>query len=621
MRTFGSDRTNVALFAVFALASAFCVWIAADTVPLALNGSPTSPYNELADAFLHLHLWVARAPAALTSLPEPYNPQEHLRFIAEFPDYALYGHYLYLTWGPAPVLVWLLPLHLLGFEPSESVIIAPFAIVGLGFSLATLRVLLRQIGNVALWMSLLAAFTLAFCSAVPYDAGFPSIYHEDVAAGFCFAMAGIWLAMSAIAGRRASTVRLVLMSLCFGLAAGSRPPLGLLALVLVPVYMSLRDTQTRRRLLIALGAPVGASLLLLALYNQARFGSPLQYGTKFQLGHEYAYLLHWGELSYVPPGLWSYLIAPPKLSVLFPFIVFIAPQISYPASLPAEYLPISEGTGALLPLTPVAFFLLALPWVWRRRPTLLGGLALPLLVLAGVGIVILLFLSYVFFSTTERYEVDYTTLLLFGALAVWLALSVHVQGRWRRLIRVGGGLLAGWGCLTGVAISFNELGEKHTGTWHTLVSITSPASTAIAAVAGHPVLGEIYTPNTSTFAPESYSSIATNATAFWLDLHQQADLTIASPSSGEATLVADVEAGPALKAGASLEASVRGPGHASYRYRLPIEEAQARIPLHLQRGINRVFLSPVAGAVKPGNPAAPESRAVVVFSNLALAGN
>lgn len=69
--------------------------------------------------------------------------------------------------GPAPALM-LMPLHLVGLEPSASVVVAVFAIAGLGFMLATLRVLLKQLGDPALRMCVLAALTLALAAAVPF---------------------------------------------------------------------------------------------------------------------------------------------------------------------------------------------------------------------------------------------------------------------------------------------------------------------------------------------------------------------------------------------------------------------------------------------------------------------
>jgi hypothetical protein len=610
---------------VFLLGALFYLWRATYAEPLALHGGQNSPYNQLADAFLHLHLWVVHVPAEALGPGNPYNPAQRSAFLYAYPDYALHGHYLYITWGPAPVVVLLVPLHLLGFEPSASVISTPFAIVGLGFALATLRVILRQIGRVELWMCILAALTVTCASVMPYIMRFPLVYHEEIAGGYCFAMAGIWFGVSAVADRRASIKRLALMSLCIGLATATRPTLGLMALLLVVVYLSLRSTRPRRGLLVAVAAPFGMCCLLLAAYNQARFGDPLQYGAIYQINGISTYTAHFGELNFVAPGLWAYLIAPPRLSVLFPFLLINHPQVSYPLSLPANYLPNSEETGGLLTMAPIAIFLAALPWMWRRRPTLLGPLSPLLLVMASAGMACTIFLSFEIYTTTERYEADYMTLLLFGALAAWLALSSVTRGHGRRLVRMGGGLLAVWSCVTGVAITCQELG-KHPSTWRTLVNLGSPLSTAIAAVAGHPVLAELDATNVRGNVP-SYSNIGTEQNGFWLSAGEQATLVIVSPDTREAALVGNVSAGPALRAGAQLEARIRGPGHRSSIYRLPAGGAEARIPVHLNSGVNQLVISPVATALNQTSPEVPESKTtesesqeMMAVANLHIAG-
>jgi hypothetical protein len=608
---------SLGLSVVFLLAVAFYCWRAIYAAPLALHGFAGSPYNQLADAFLHMHLWVARVPAQLLG-PEPLNPRLRPAVLYPYADYALYGRDLYLTWGPAPVLVLLVPLHLLGFEPSASVIITPFAIVGLGFALASLRVIIRQVGDLPQWICVLAALTIAFASVVPFILRFPLVYHEAIAGAYCFAMAGVWLALTAIVARGASWWRLVLMSLCFGLAAGSRPTVGLAVLLLVPVYLSLRSIQPRRGLLLALALPVGICLLLLAAYNQARFGNPMELGTQYQING--GYHAHWGQISYVPIGLWSYLITPPRLGVLFPFLSIIYPQVSYPLGLPAHYAPVSEDTGGLLAMTPIVVFLVALPWIWRRRPQLLGPLSLMLVVMAGTGVLILLFLSYEFFGTTERYEVDYTTLLLFGALAVWLALSAKATGRRRRLIRIGGGLLAAWSCLTGVAIAYQEIDKAHPHAWSALVDIGSPLSTTIAALAGHPVLAEVDAAHELPGTP-SYTGIGSETTGFWLRPGEHAEVTIVSPDSREAALAGEVFAGPALRAGAPIAALIGGPGSRSYQ--LPLSSNALRVPVALRRGINRLSLGVVAHSENPIEPGEPEyeSQAVMVVEHLHVAGS
>jgi hypothetical protein len=627
-RSLASDRVSLALCVVFLLAAVFYLLTAATSRLIVLRGKTEEPYNQLANAFLHLHLSIGRAPAALLRLANPYDPSQNEAIVNRFHvngfsihDFALYHGHLFLTWGPAPVVVLLVPLHLLGFEPSSSAVVALFSIVGLGFALATLRVLLRQIGNTTLWMCVLAAFALALSSVVPYLARRPYVYEAAIAGGYCFAMAGIWLAISAVANRRAPLWRLALMSLCFGLAAGSRPTLGFTALVLVPVYMSLRSSRPRRGLLMALIVPVGVCALLLMAYNQARFGSPLEYGQHYVLANEDTQTGHWAELSNVLPGLWFYIVSPPRLLALFPFIGLGPPPVTYPLSLPASYVDVAP-TGGLLPMTPILFFLAALPWIWRRRPALLGPLGSTLMVLAGAGLLCVLFLVYQFYGTTERYEADFTTLLLLGALAAWLALSEEARGRRRWLVRTGGGLLAAWGCVIGLAISFtgsgNLLAIALPSAWATLENIGAPVSAAITAIAGHPVLAEVSAPNLSPVSHVSYTSLSVGTAPFWLSPGEQADLTIVSPDVRQAALLASVLPGAALGARGSLWAVLTNPGHWSHDYLLPTRGGVVRIPVPLSIGVNRLVLSPLASAIKLRNPATPSTQPLLVVRNLAL---
>jgi hypothetical protein len=628
-----ANRVSLTLGAVFLLAAVFYLWTADTTIPLALHGWSSDPYNRLANAFLHLHLSVGQAPPELMRLANPYSPAQNTAIQARYSihDYALYHGRLYLTWGPAPVIVLLVPMHLLGFEPSSSLTVALFGIVGLGFALATLRVLLRQVGGATLWMCALAASTLALCSVVPFILRRPAIYEEAIAGGFCFAMAGIWLATSTLVERGASLRRLALMSLCFGLAVGSRPTLGLTALVLVPVYLSLRGTRSRRALLLALLVPAGGCFLLLAAYNQARFGAPLEFGTKYALAASNSLTTKYGDLSYVPAGFWFYLASPPLPTILFPFIHLGPPPLSYPGALPANYAP--EVTGGLLPMTPIVLFLAALPWIWRRRPALLGPLASPLLVIAGAGLAGLLFLSYEFYATTERYAVDFSTLFVLGALAAWLALSAAARGRRRRLVRVGGGLLALWSCCTGLAISFTGyydlLATEHPTTWSKLEDIGSPLSTAIAAIAGHPILATISAPNFKQISPILYTRLDAGVTEFQLGLGEQAEFTIVSPSAREATLAVLVSPEGVLANGTTVALGggpssvlVGNPEHAgsSYTYQLPAGRGVAHLPVHLNLGLNRMVFRALSIAHGQTKPAVPAAQRLLSLEDLSLGG-
>lgn len=581
---------------VFVLVAGFYLWIAALSVPLSLHDGLGDRYNLLATAFLHFRLSVGPAPAAVMHLANPYDPQQlatvsggGVADATKFNDDAMYNGQLYFVWGPAPALVLLVPLHLLGFEPSPSVTDAFYGIAGVGFALAALRVVIRRIGDdLPLWMCTLAAITLSFSSVVPFLMRTPTITIETLAGGYCFAMAGLWLASSALVGGRASRTRLVLMSLCFGLAANSRTTLWLTALLLIPVYLSLRSRRFDRALLTSLVLPVGICFLLFLGYNQARFDDPLEIGSHYQLTGYEPRTAPLGRLSYVPSGVAFYAFSAPRFEIMFPFIHLVTPEATPPAGLPTP-----EITGGLLPMAPIVVCVLGLPWIWRRRRALLGSLAPLLLAAVGVGLVIPTLPAYWTWAPTERYETDFATLLVLGALAAWLASSKATSGYRRRMLQVGGGLLAAWSCVAGFAISFfgsdPALAVTHPGTWRALEDVGSPISTALATVVGHPVIGSVNAVYTG-YSNSGYTALGTNVSDFTLTRSEHAGLVVVSPDSQRAVIIADVE----LRSGGADGLHVQGPGRTSASYPLPAGGGSVEIPVKLGLGLNRVTLSPIA---------------------------
>ena len=103
---------------------------------------------------------------------------------------------------------------------------------------------------------------------------------------------------------------------------------------------------------------------------------------------------------------------------------------------------------------PIMIFLLgAVPFVLSRRlrlPTGLGGIAGALVFLGGA---LVLVLSFAFWGTTMRYEMDFASLFLLAALLVWLAAVAATRRPVRRVLAVGGTSLIAYGALVGVAIS------------------------------------------------------------------------------------------------------------------------------------------------------------------------
>jgi hypothetical protein len=624
-----ADRVSLALVLIFLIGVAYYLWTAATSMPLSLTSpgggtSSVTAYNQLATALLHLHLSVGPAPAGLVHLANPYDPAQNAAYDV-YHDLSLYHGRFYIDWGPAPAVTLLVPLHLLGLSPSPSVVVALFAIGGLGFAFATLRILLRRFDALPLWMSILAAAVLVFSTSLPFILRRPLVYEEAIAGGYFFVMAGLFLALSAIVRRRASLVRLVLMSLCFGLAVGSRPTLLAAALLLVPVYLAVRGSRPQRELLTGLVVPCGLCLLLLLAYNYARFSNPLEAGQSYNLAGWDPRTVHFGSVAYILPNLWNYVISPPRPTILFPFLALTPPPFTYPLADPAGYGAYGwhEITGGLLVMSPLLLFAFALPWLRRRRPQSVEPVGTPMLVAAGAGLFALLFCCFEFFGSTERYEVDFAALLLFAALTAWFALSLVPPAWQRRAARIVGAVLALWGCLTGIAVSFTGYSDllqlEHPGTFKALEHATSPISTAIATVAGHPVLARVEAPFVSQTSPMRLTTIGAGIDSFSLPAGDSATLTIVSPDRRLVAIVANLKIGLALHQGAALSLAIHD---ASSPHEFSVlRNGRARVPLEVNRGLNRVVLTPVASAINPPNPTVAASNLLLKVSSLTLAGH
>ena len=136
----------------------------------------------------------------------------------------------------------------------------------------------------------------------------------------------------------------LLGGIALGLAIGTRPTY--VVFCLVPLgFVGLRYVRQRkdgvtfrtmiRPLTLAL-APPAIVLVLFAAYNQARFGSPTDFGLTHVLSPGYNVTkIQWSSLGYTLPNSYYYLLRPFSLSPVFPFISFDSFQ--WPFNTPHDY--------------------------------------------------------------------------------------------------------------------------------------------------------------------------------------------------------------------------------------------------------------------------------------------
>ncbi len=612
---------NVLVLGLLVAVASFYLWTATSSGnPIHFGESRTDYYNLLGDGFLDGQLSLPVKPAKeLLALPDPYDPVANGPY--RLHDLSLYKGRYYMPWGPTPALTLFLPFRLLGLgDMPENLAVALFSLGGLLFSVLLLRLLLRRyLPATPTWLQIAAIAALAFENAAPFILRRPAVYEVSISAAYCFTFAGLYLLVSGLLAKQTSVLRLALGSLCIGLAVGARPNLFVVGLALVFVWLMLAPREPLRALrvrsAVALFGPLLLCVVALLAYNYARFHSPLELGQKYQLAGVEVRKKDTFNLSYILPGLYYYLLAPARLNLNFPFF-HLPPPPAYPGHVPAGYDGV-EVTGGLFPNVPILLVLPAVvPFVLARRLKLPPGLGAIVRTLALIGAAIVLALSFAFWGTTMRYEMDFLGLLLLAALLVWLAAvsAVGKSRRVRRLFSVGGAVLIAYGALVGAAISvtgyYDSLRTGSPGTYRALERFFSPLPTLATMIIGRPILVDVVNP-TGYSAPINYGTAGAGAASFWIG-RDPAVLEIVSPRDGEVMLEGVLRRGPSAAPGSRLIIVATSLSRDDSAARA-VRDRVGRIPVLVSRGLNevrlRVIETPPPHAAPTG--AAPEQVAAV----------
>ncbi len=401
----------------------------------------TYTYDLLGSAFRAGHLSLQDAPdPSLLALADPYEPAA--RVTIQYPwDASLFGGKYYLYWGPTPgLLLGILKLFYSG-QIADQYLVFCFVLGLFGFSCLLViavwrRFYARDVPPAALFLSFLA---LGLVGPATWLLNRPAGYEAAISGGQFFFMAGLYFAVTAALSVDPSPGRLTLAGISWSLAVGARisillPIAAMLIVIVARLVRQERDVRQRRRRLASLMIPLLAAGVILAWYNWARFGSPLEFGLRYQLTFINMRALYDQTFSarYVADNLYNYLLNPVARDRVFPFLLPMAPQRLPPG--PALVVPpaqIEAVTGILLSSPFLVYALLPLAASLGRKPQGTPpseeGLAVPavrspiwlylgLTVSAAVAFIFIL----LYFFPTMRQEMDIVPLLaLLAVFGFW----------------------------------------------------------------------------------------------------------------------------------------------------------------------------------------------------------
>jgi hypothetical protein len=394
-------RGHLIIFiAVSILAGMYYQWaVRAPGHPFEWTKDDPGYYNYLGRAFAEGHLYLPVEPQPkLLEQPNPWDPRvdDSLKLF----DAVLYQRRFYLYHGAAPAVVLFAPYRFLTkHDLPENFALFLFCFGGFLFSAGAFFELIRLAGVkprlTAIALTLLA---LAFCQGAPFLTSRVWVYEIAIAGAYFFLSGAVYFFARSFAGTAQWTLSAA--GLMFGMAVACRPHT-MIAGVLAAGILAF---QGRKRLL-AMAIPFVVAGLFIAAYNFSRFGSPFEFGTKWQLAGENQGRVTLSSAN-IRPGLFYLLQSKPEFSPVFPWVELHFPPRDFPR--PATYF-VEETVGGFY----LAPFIFALPLIFFAR-----RVRLPLLFLTAAAAGILLFVVMTGWST-QRYEVDFLPLLGLATLTAF----------------------------------------------------------------------------------------------------------------------------------------------------------------------------------------------------------
>lgn len=464
-----------ALLAPFAVATiAVAVWQATTAGgPLTFHkdGAYTydfEQYGRIADALIHGRVWVdLPVDEALAQAADPYDVDVRNRLLADgvtlYWDYAYHDGHWYSYFGVLPAVVLFVPYQLLTGRMLPSAAAEYLLMFGflVSMSLLVIRLVRRMAPRASLAATSMAVVFALLASNAPYLWFRTNFYSVPCAASLLLTSLGLWLWLGASMPRRrpapapahAAPLKLGHLAggaLCIAANFGCRPAFCLVALLAVPLFrtqiaalcrgVARRSVGVREalRMPLAVILPAVAIVLPLMAYNAARFGSPFDFGNRYQftVTDMTAFAPSWPTFLQL---IGYYLFLPLRFTAEFPFLGLSPTPLH-------DWAYAEEMIGGFFMLCPPALAALALPFLRRRMracgcwPTLTAGLALALALVAfdawagGLG---------------WRYMIDFGWLIALAALPALLMLV----GDWSRVPRTGAARAHAWAGLAAAAVA------------------------------------------------------------------------------------------------------------------------------------------------------------------------
>ena len=397
-------------------------------------------YNQLAESFLDGRLYLEKEPPEfLAEMENPYDYNARKEASAEakesfYWDAAYFDGHYYVYFGVLPVLLFYLPFRALtGFSlPNRVVIEICLALFVIGAFLLMAKIIKKYFkpSRIPFISYILLSLIFVNAAGAVFIAKRPDFYSIPIILSLALTMFGLFLWMKSTDNpSRVSVPYACLGSLCMALVAACRPQFLLVSVMAIVLFWS--SVFTERSLFskksitstIAICLPYVLVAAGVMWYNNARFGSPFDFGQNYNLttndmtGRGFRF-------ERVGLSLFTYFFQPPNINAAFPFVDNVQINTGYLGTTITEPM-----FGGIFMTIPILWILLFVPSISRTLKkynlfyfvVTLSALSLVIGVVDAQGAGLL-----------QRYVSDFAYLAILAAIIVVLLLYERSRGA-RRL--------------------------------------------------------------------------------------------------------------------------------------------------------------------------------------------
>lgn len=406
------------------------------------SGNPsshTAQYQQLAQSFSEGQLYLEKEPPEyLAEMENPYDTTERSHQAAlsgenYYWDAAYFDGHYYVYFGVLPVLLLYLPYYLLTGNSLPNIVaiqvflslfvLGAFLLIG-----QVIRAYFRK-NRIPYLSYLILSLIFVNASGAVFIAKRPDFYSVPIISALAFTVLGLYFWLKAKGEERVHIGYGGLGSLCMALVAACRPQLLLVSSMAVVIFWSSvfhqRTLFSKKgwKSTVALCLPYVLVAMGIMWYNNARFGSPFDFGANYNLttndmtGRGY-------RVERVGLSLFTYFFQPPNITAAFPFVNATTIHTNYLGTTITE--PMFGGIFAVIPLLWILFLLPS------KAKELKGRRLLPLCLLPlGLSFFIGAFDAQGA-GLLQRYVSDFSFLAIFAAVVLILSLYETKLGKERR---------------------------------------------------------------------------------------------------------------------------------------------------------------------------------------------